>query len=112
MKILLISAPLIQEGYISGKEKMLPLGISYIASFLRERGHSVKLNSGDVAKIDGDINSFIPDLVGISSMTPSFPQAVSIAERIKHTRDIPIILGGQHATAISEDILMGILFPG
>jgi radical SAM superfamily enzyme YgiQ (UPF0313 family) len=80
-----------------------PLGLLYIASYLKSRGHSVKVI--DVAaegKTLDDILKIIkvenPTLIGISSMTTSIMSAVKLAQNIKNTygNNFQIGLGGIH----------------
>lgn len=105
MKILLISSSLAKERYASGKEGMPCLGISYIASFLRTKGHNVTLVTGDSSHLDVRLRDADPGLVGISSMTPSFPAALEIAGKIKKYCKAPVVLGGPHATALAEGLM-------
>ncbi|MGE5392047.1 MAG: B12-binding domain-containing radical SAM protein [Deltaproteobacteria bacterium] len=113
MKVLLINAPYID---IYGPIKKaagtyFPLGIGYIASYIRQFDISVKLVDPQAQHLDDkDITDIIKeeqfDLIGISSATPEFYNAVNIA---KLTRDnspqTSIILGGCHASAMPEGIL-------
>ncbi|MBN1688525.1 MAG: B12-binding domain-containing radical SAM protein [Candidatus Omnitrophica bacterium] len=47
-----------------------------------------------------------PDLVGISSLfTPYYREVLKIAAAIKSKRDVPIILGGSHVSAVPEQML-------
>jgi radical SAM superfamily enzyme YgiQ (UPF0313 family) len=43
------------------------------------------------------------DLVGLSFMTLSAPRAYEIADRFRHQRGIPVIMGGFHPTMAPED---------
>ncbi|MFQ5866779.1 MAG: B12-binding domain-containing radical SAM protein [bacterium] len=53
-----------------------------------------------------EINSFMPDLVGITSFTPSFLEGINCARIIKKKyKDLPIIFGGIHATIMPEDVI-------
>lgn len=113
MKVLLINAPYID---IYGPIKKaagtyFPLGIGYIASYIRQFDINVKLVDPQAQHLDDkDITKIIKeenfDLVGISSATPEFHNAINIA---KITRDnspqTSIILGGCHASAMPEGIL-------
>jgi magnesium-protoporphyrin IX monomethyl ester (oxidative) cyclase len=81
---------------IADMESDPPLGLAYIASYLREYG-----NFGNTIIIDKEdpierIKKEKPDLVGISSLTHEFPKANSLAKEIKTEFNIPVIIGGQH----------------
>jgi len=111
-KILFIEAP---YSYASaGKEvvgKYFPLGIGYLASYIREAGHSVKIfqPSMDEAydrELKEIIASFAPSIVGISVMTPSYPLAVEICNIIKSKdKEIITVLGGHHVSAVGKEVL-------
>lgn len=86
----------------------IPLGIYYVASYLREHGYEVKvtdalalkLTEEDIAK---EIESFSPSFVGLSATTVLFPRAASIAGLIKDRfPGITTILGGRHITSNVE----------
>jgi radical SAM superfamily enzyme YgiQ (UPF0313 family) len=43
--------------------------------------------------------------VGISTITPTAPEAFKILERIKENSDIPVVMGGAHVTFIPDEAL-------
>ena len=112
-KILLISAP---YQHLYGPVSPLvsfyfPLGLGYIAAFLEKNGYSVSLIAED-GRIDvfDEVARRIRDenllYVGISSMTASFPAALKLARMIKNKiPEVPIVIGGPHATALKKIIL-------
>ena len=87
---------------VDGKEyKTLPLGICYLAAALRKNEYCCDILDGnlDFPAIDEMVDKAVNyDMVGISSNTLNFSNAVKIAESIKSISDIPILLGGHHAT--------------
>jgi len=93
-------------GIIDGDH--VPLGIYYIASFLRENGCDVAVTDAIVQKLTeediiDEIESYDPAFVGISATTVHFPKAVSIARRIKKTFPRMVtIIGGRHVTSNME----------
>jgi len=104
------SIALIFPPYLS-KYKVPPLGLAYIGSFLKKKGYSVSiidmdpmnLNYYDIKYI---IKDKIPDVVGISAMTPQIIGAFKVAEIVKEVnRAIPVVIGGYHASALPEDVL-------
>ena len=111
-KILFIEAP---YSYASaGKElvgKYFPLGIGYLASYIRQFGYSVKIFQPTADELyDRElkelIKSFEPFIIGISVMTPSYPRAVEICDIIKSlNKNIFTILGGHHVSAVGKEIL-------
>lgn len=111
-KILFIEAPYTYA--TSGKEvvgKYYPLGIGYLASYIRQFGYTVKVfqPSSDESyfkELEELINSFAPAVVGISVMTPSYPGAVEICNLIKSKdSNIVTVLGGHHVSAVGKAVL-------
>lgn len=103
MKICLISPP-----YNSAVKSVVgvsspPLGLAYIASMLREN-HEVKIIDSNILNytmgdVEKKLRSFNPDVVGITSVTPSIYEAYKVAETAKKVReDCTVVLGGPHAT--------------
>lgn len=74
-----------------------PLGFAFLASYLEKSFNDIEFFYND------DVNELIkekPDLVGISSYTPYFGNAIQIAKTIKQTLNVPVILGGCHITSL------------
>ena len=86
----------------------IPLGIYYLAAYIRENGLHVKVTDAEAQKLSAidileEIEYFKPDYVGISSTTVAFHRALECAEEIKKTFPaIKIILGGPHVTSNVE----------
>lgn len=78
----------------------MPMGIAYIAAYVeREAGVEAR-----VFRTLDEAMAFAPDLVGISSVTPNFPFATTLAETIRAERDIPVVLGGPHITGLPSSL--------
>lgn len=110
MRILLIYPPISKvERYSSAigsaGGRQMPLGVFYLASYLRERGHKTLVIDGEAENLTaGDImdraERFQPELVGISSTTVAFHRAVEVSGEIKSRRpEWPIVLGGPHVSS-------------
>lgn len=89
-----------------------PLGLLYIAAVLMKRGHSVRvldMNSERVRtreKLARVLRATEPDLVGISTLTPTFKSIVDVANICKaELPNSPVILGGYFATFNHDRIL-------
>ncbi|MGC1122779.1 MAG: radical SAM protein [Candidatus Methanofastidiosia archaeon] len=91
-------------------ETFEPLGVLYIASGLCTE-HDVqivdsfnrKLNVEETVK---EVLSFEPDVVGISiTMSPTAPFGKKVAQEVKQTLHIPVIVGGTHATFAAEELV-------
>jgi len=86
-----------------------PLGLAYIASYLKSRKHYVKIFDSsfslDVFKdIKNQVHEFSPDFVVLTATTPQIDFAFKIAEYIKGMAPaIKIILGGFHVSALPKE---------
>lgn len=85
-----------------------PLGLLHLGAVLRARGHDVKFFDLAVDRIERvDEAVADADLVGISSSTVLFGRACLVLHRVKQRRpDLPVIVGGPHATLRTEDAVM------
>ncbi|HEY5549581.1 MAG TPA: radical SAM protein [Coriobacteriia bacterium] len=88
-----------------------PLGLAYVAQYLLDRGHEVQLVDLNLtglnsARVTATLNRVRPDLVGISSHTETYPNAIALAHLVKqHDPSIKVILGGPHASILPLDAL-------
>lgn len=104
MRVLFIIPPYDMESYP-------PLGVAYIASFLEKEGHKIKILdmtplNMKIKEIPEEIKLFKPELIGISSLTPSIKKAEEIASLIKkNDKNIKIIFGGVHSSSRIEDMI-------
>lgn len=103
MKICLISPPYNSAVKSTVGVSSPPLGLAYIASVLR-RDHEVKIIDSGILNytledVEREIRSFNPDIVGITSTTPSIYEAYKVAETAKKVNeDCTVVLGGPHVT--------------
>lgn len=86
-----------------------PLGISYLASALEKSGHNVQIIDAKAEALSAEdvrcrIKNFKPDLVGITSMTPSFHGAQEAAVIAKEEGAITVI-GGVHMDIFAKETL-------
>lgn len=117
MDFLLISPPLTVDerygrrnlGKVGGQ--LPPLGLAYIAAFLRERKFSVDIIDGAIGDLSEEeilkkIKIQNPKIIGFSAMTFTFHRAVSFSRKIrtKFPRILTII-GGHHATLLPHQVL-------
>jgi radical SAM superfamily enzyme YgiQ (UPF0313 family) len=57
-------------------------------------------------EIEAEITDIRPDVVGISSLfTPYYREVLEVAARVKKRLNIPVIVGGSHASAVPESLL-------
>lgn len=88
-----------------------PLGLAYVAQYLLDSGHTVDLVDLNVsglnpARITATLNRVRPAVVGISSHTETYPNALVIAELVKaHDPGITVLFGGPHVSILPLDAL-------
>ena len=112
--VLLIQPPLKpEELYTRGSQAtaslLPPLGLAYVAGYLKSRGHTVRvldgivdpLSLGEVAEIARDY-----DFVGITVISSYVVRVIELIEALKESGvTAPIVVGGPHATALPETLL-------
>lgn len=79
------------------------LGLPLLGKILTLEGYEVRVYCPDLSRIDWD-DVWSADLVLISSITSTAPEAYRIAQKIR-SRDVPVILGGSHVTFKPEEAL-------
>lgn len=88
-----------------------PLGLAYLSSALKNAGHEVHLLDMQGLLMDSEslikeLKKLKPEIVGITSMTTTFPQALKTASLVRNT--IPtakIVFGGVHPTLDPDSTL-------
>ncbi len=117
MKLLLINTPINLQDTLGNFSpiyddiKMIPSGIAYLASFVRNAGIEVQIldqfaESLSMGKVIKYIEGFSPDLIGYSATTPNFSAAVGFAEEVKiKFPGIPSVMGGYHPSVCPEQTL-------
>ena len=89
--------------------------IAALSAFLKKNGHSVdflelilneKITDTDFSRLKAKIESFMPDIIGFSSYELSFAWIQELSDFIKSGFvNIPIIVGGYHATLAPEEVI-------
>jgi len=88
-----------------------PLGLAYLASALRADGHTVSAVDFNVSglnlrRLDSVIAYDKPAIVGISAMTETYPNALTIARRVKELApETVVVLGGAHPTILPQAVV-------
>lgn len=82
------------------------LGLSYIASYIREYGGFWDITITETGQSLGLdlIRKRNPDIVGISTVTQNFNIAKEIASKVKKESDALVIVGGHHITALPNNL--------
>jgi radical SAM superfamily enzyme YgiQ (UPF0313 family) len=89
----------------------IPLGLGYLAAVLELNGVSstildLSLYEMTVQELQKKIADIGPDIVGLTSMTHNYPNAVKVAEVVKMWNpEALVVLGGVHATFMHTEIL-------
>lgn len=113
MRVQLINAPAGTGQDTSGFEFLYPpLGLLYLASYGRKAvggwinfRFSDGLISGMESTLD-EVRSFRPDVVGISFTTSAAEGAYEMIAKIKKiSKDIFVVSGGPHPTALPEEVM-------
>ena len=106
----MIDILLIYPPYIS-KYKNAPLGLAYLASYVEQNGYRTKILDMDPLgmsffDLEKVIKKHRPELVGISFMTNQFGAALKVAQISKKVyREVPVVVGGNHVSALPEEII-------
>ena len=112
MKIQLINSPQLTRQNGGGITSVYPpLGILYLASFVRQYQRDIiwKISDGALEgydKIIDDISSFQPDILGISFTTPFATGAYKVANLVKEQWPKTVVVcGGPHPSAMPDEAL-------
>jgi radical SAM superfamily enzyme YgiQ (UPF0313 family) len=83
-----------------------PLGLGYLAAIARDKAEVTVVDENVVPLDLEEITREPPDIVGITSTTPSFPRALEIAWAVKkRAKNARIVMGGTHVTFRPEEAL-------
>lgn len=104
MKILLIKPP--QNPNLATNSLYEPLELEYLAASVK--GLNVRIIDMRIEKnLHRELNSFRPDLVGLTAYTTDYNAAVQILKEIKKfDRSIKTIVGGHHVTFLPDDFVL------
>ncbi len=101
--------------YKNEKFNVRPLGISYLASYLLQKGIVAADNLRIVDNCEEAI-AFQPDIIGISSVSQVIANAERFSKRCKKETDCFTILGGYHVSSIpqrmSDEFDIGVIGEG
>lgn len=88
-----------------------PFGLECVGAIAKQEGHDVKLfhpyqsANPTEQELTRNILSYRPDVLGISSLTNTFPRSMTIAREIKRNMPkVKVVLGGDHITSYPKDV--------
>ena len=104
-RVLLINPPeTMQTGFTCP-----PVGLLYLAGTLRDKGIDVQLIDGCIQGWSGvreRIRTYMPDLVGITCLTPMRKKALAVAGMAKDiSKNATVVFGGAHPTIMYQQLL-------
>ena len=109
MNILLINLPVKFNAFENSQP---PLGVAYLAAVCRKAGfEQIQIKDYEVEPFEltvfsAELQTFRPDVVGLSCRTASYPAAVQMAETLRNlVPNALIVFGGHHPTALAQDVL-------
>lgn len=85
------------------------LGPSFIAAYLREKGHEAHFLRATLAmtalELAQRIRGIEPGLIGASLTTRQWQRARSLVRELRELIDVPVVAGGLHPTFSPEEVL-------
>ena len=106
---------LIQPMHEKQKKKVrtsisFPWGLAALAGSYRQAGYDVEILDGQALQFNKgelllEINKFNFDIVGITAFSTQYPTVKLLAEQIKETFRVPVIVGGPLASYQAEMVL-------
>ena len=117
LRVALVTPPFREAGVVGTTRSMRavinmvpPLGLAYLAAVLEREGVAVSITDGSrglsLTQVMGELKSAEPDLVGISCTTPTFTDAIELAQAVRQALPKAIlVLGGAHVTAIPQEAM-------
>jgi anaerobic magnesium-protoporphyrin IX monomethyl ester cyclase len=122
IKVALATPPFREAGVVGTTKSMKavinivpPLGLAYLAAVLEKEGIDVSITDGSrglsLAQVMDELKEYEPDVVGISCTTPTFLDAIGLAEAVRQAfPQVITVLGGAHVTAIPQEAMLEEVF--
>lgn len=89
-------------------ERVPPIGLVYLATYLRDRvglvGNNVRILDKNYTDIEKELKRFSPDIIGFTSLTVDYGKVICFAKHIKQIFDIPLIVGGVHISTLPQSL--------
>lgn len=105
MKNIILIEPSAPGFHIYSRYHLPRLGLPIFGAMLTQRGYNVTIFHQDITPLDWE-TILTSDLVGISTITSTAPEAYRIASKIKtFNPTIPVVMGGPHVTFLVDEAL-------
>ena len=108
-KVALVNPPTLKG--VFHHQLYVPIGLAYLAAVLEKNGHEITVIDCPAMGMDQDelkrkLDAFQPDLVGVTSMTPTIQSTLESTRVAREAcPDATIVVGGPHATFMDKQIL-------
>lgn len=108
-KVALVNPPT-QKG-VFHHQLYVPIGVAYLAAVVEKAGHDLSVIDCPALGMDKDelkckLEAFKPDLIGVTSMTPTIQSALQSTRVAKEAcPEATVVIGGPHATFMDKQIL-------
>ena len=108
-KVTLVNPPTLKG--VFHHQLYVPIGLAYLAAVLEKNEHEINVIDCPAMEMDSDalkkkLESLKPDLVGITSMTPTIQSTLQSARATREAcPEATIAVGGPHATFMDKEIL-------
>ncbi len=107
MKVLLVDPSTRHaQDTLEGGRRIAP-GLMYVAEATKSHGHEVRVVIVDADEITPVLETFAPDVLGVGSMTATYPTAAAIVQATRRRSPrTTTVLGGVHATFLPGESLL------
>lgn len=100
----------IWKSYSKNAMLLPPLGITYLASVLLEKGFDVSLIDANILRMNREeiierLNQLMPDYLLFTSVTDNFQDTLYWIKQIRQGYDRPVIIGGPHLDSYPKETL-------
>lgn len=85
----------------------VPLGLGYLAGYLRSKGHKVSFidcmaHNIRIPELQGIIKKENPEVIGVTIMSMYYNNAKRTIKKIREVTNVPIVIGGSHVSALPQ----------
>jgi radical SAM superfamily enzyme YgiQ (UPF0313 family) len=108
-KVALVNPPTLKG--VFHHQLYVPIGLAYLAAVVEKAGHELAVFDCPALSMNQDtlkskLQDFQPDLVGVTSMTPTIQSALQSTQAAREAcPNATIVIGGPHATFMDKEIL-------